>query len=56
MFYSKNDPHQIQLEEDLIMFIVEELVPLSCQSIIHEKVNFEAKFSCFFSIKVIINE
>jgi hypothetical protein len=56
MFYSKNDPHQIQLEEDLILFIVKELVPLFCQSIIPEKVNFEAKSSCFFSIKAIINE
>jgi hypothetical protein len=29
MFY---DPHQIQLEEDLIMCIVKEFVSLSCHS------------------------
>jgi hypothetical protein len=29
MPYSKNDPHQIQFEEILVLFIVKELVPLS---------------------------
>jgi len=28
MHYSKNDPHQIQFEEDLVLFITKELVPL----------------------------
>jgi hypothetical protein len=27
--YSKNDPHQIQFEEDLVLFIAKELGPLS---------------------------
>jgi hypothetical protein len=29
MPYSKNDPHQIQFEQDLVLFIVKEFVPLS---------------------------
>jgi hypothetical protein len=29
MPYSKNDPHQIQFEEDLTLFIAKELMPLS---------------------------
>ncbi len=29
MHCNKNDPHQIQFEKDLVMFIVKELVPLS---------------------------
>jgi hypothetical protein len=29
MHCSKNDPHQIQFEKDLVLFIVKELVPLS---------------------------
>jgi hypothetical protein len=29
MPYNKNDPHQIQFEEDLVLFISKELVPLS---------------------------
>jgi hypothetical protein len=29
MFYNKNDPHQIQFEEDLVLFIAKELMFLS---------------------------
>ncbi len=39
MFDSKNDPHQIQFEEDLFLFITKEV-----------------ESSCFFSIKMLINE
>jgi hypothetical protein len=57
MLYSKNDPHQIQFEKDLVLFIAKELVLLSfVETTFFRRLIFEIESSCFFSIKASINE